>query len=157
MSDESLLRETQRAMKKSSKRLKNLLDSGEFSDFTVIVEAPSEQTQKIKVHKCVLIGFEYFRAAIFLDMKEGDVNELLIKDFEYDVVLAMVYFMYTSRVKPTMWYLAEDLLKISDKVRFLSDISASYFVQVVLLFIYFTKYGLRELADMCAKELEAEC
>lgn len=103
------------------------MDTGEMSDFKIVVEEqPSGRIHEIKVHKLVLLAYDYFKAAITCNMKEKTENKMIIKDFSFNVVTAILQFMYTSRVKPEFWVFAEDLLKASDMVRHLNPTHFSH-------------------------------
>lgn len=91
------------------------------SDFEIKVDGKS-----IKVSKAILMGqSEYFRTMIEANMSEKQGNFMQIVDFDYDVIYALVGYLYSETVEFCDVDFALHLLGASEK------------------------YGLQELKDKC--------
>jgi BTB/POZ domain len=80
---------------------KQLLSSGEYSDFTIVVSHKEDKESKeFAVHKCVLAAQSSVFAAIFNnDMKEKQTGKMEIDNFAADTVEGMLQFIYTGQLK----------------------------------------------------------
>lgn len=91
----------------------NLLESQLYTDFTIKVGA-----QSIGVHRAIIATRSAVLAAMFTsDMSEQCKNVQEIPDFEFDVVLEMLKFIYTgcSKAVSSSESFAWDLLRCADK------------------------------------------
>ncbi|XP_017464240.1 PREDICTED: speckle-type POZ protein-like, partial [Rhagoletis zephyria] len=90
---------------------KSLLDSGELSDFTIVVG-----TTEIPVHKCVLSAHSPFFKAMFSHdcTKEAQEKKVIIPDVSIDAMKDFLQFIYTG-VKPQNGSLSPELLTLADK------------------------------------------
>lgn len=105
----------------------NLLESQLYTDFTIKVGE-----QSIGVHRAILATRSDVLAAMFAHkMSENSQNVQEITDFEFDVVLEMLKFIYTGSAKAVSQseQFAWDLLRCAEK------------------------YQLHELKTVCEKEL----
>ncbi len=74
-----------------------LLESGEFSDITLVVRGST-----FKTHKLILSArSEVFRKMLSSDMLESSSNEIKIDDLDADTVQKMLSFMYTGTLPNT--------------------------------------------------------
>jgi BTB/POZ domain/Leucine rich repeat len=72
--------------------LKELWDTGRYSDFTII--GGSGKIKEFKMHKCVLA----VQSSVFAALFEKCLSELKITDFSADVIRAMLHFIYTGTI-----------------------------------------------------------
>lgn len=95
----------------------NILNSGIFSDFKIIVKYPEDSEPKIiSAHKAVLNHISYFKTIFNNEQyKENENSQLIIIDFEYAVIFEMLRFIYSAKVYHLHLY-AVDLLRASEKV-----------------------------------------
>lgn len=75
-----------------TKDLENLFRSGKHSDFTLIVEG-----RELKAHRAILAS----RSPVFAAMMEPHTAEaqnsrVVLKDIEYEVVQALLFYIYTG-------------------------------------------------------------
>ncbi|XP_017462897.1 PREDICTED: speckle-type POZ protein-like B, partial [Rhagoletis zephyria] len=89
---------------------KSLLDSGEFSDFTVVIGST-----EIPVHKIILSAHSpIFKAMFSMHTKESQENKVDISDVSVDVMKDFLQFIYTG-VAPEDDRLSLELLTLADK------------------------------------------
>ncbi|XP_017462529.1 PREDICTED: speckle-type POZ protein-like B, partial [Rhagoletis zephyria] len=89
---------------------KSLLDSGEFSDFTVVIGST-----EIPVHKIILSAHSpIFKAMFSMHTKESQENKVDIPDASVDVMKDFLLFIYTG-VTPEGDRLSLELLTLADK------------------------------------------
>jgi len=107
----------------------DLLDSGNYSDFTIIVGEAN-----IKAHKCILAQqSEYFRAMFECGMKEATNSEMVVKDFSSAVVSTALRFLYTGCMHKSFNHCrAVELLPLADM------------------------YQLSNLEEVCIKEIKKD-
>ncbi|KAH9397822.1 hypothetical protein TYRP_004149 [Tyrophagus putrescentiae] len=86
---------------------KSLLDSGELSDFTIVVG-----TTEIPVHKCVLSAHSPFFKAMFSHdcTKEAQEKKVIIPDVSIDAMKDFLQFIYTGYQVGDLKYLCADYL-----------------------------------------------
>ena len=92
--------------------LNELLENGNFSDFTLIVG-----DQRFPVHKSMLAARSPVFAAMFghHEMEESKQGEATIKDLEPEVLKEMLKYIYTGKVTQ-LESMADELLAAADKV-----------------------------------------
>ena len=103
-----------------------LLESGEFSDITLVV-----RDRTFAAHKLILSArSEVFRKMLSSDMQESSSNEVKIEDLDADTVQKMLSFMYTG----TLPNIKES--KDTDKLLYAAE-----------------KYQLEHLKNICSNKL----
>ncbi|XP_005188862.2 speckle-type POZ protein-like [Musca domestica] len=92
-------------------RMAKLLDSGKFSDVTLVV-----QGEELYAHKAILSLRSSVFSAMFEHetMTENETNQILINDFEPVVIKEMLIFMYSDSA-PNIEGMAGELLAAADK------------------------------------------
>ncbi|KAF1766545.1 hypothetical protein GCK72_006502 [Caenorhabditis remanei] len=93
-----------------TKDLENLFRSGKHSDFTFIVEG-----RELRAHRAILAA----RSPVFAAMMESHTSEsqnsrVIMEDLEYDVVEALLYYIYTGTC-PNMGSHALEILAAADR------------------------------------------
>ncbi|KAG4070798.1 hypothetical protein HA402_011024 [Bradysia odoriphaga] len=111
-SDDSNSPEVKAFRKLISENVATLFGSDLFSDLTIVVGE-----KMIKAHKICLAckgGSPVFKAMLSTDWTESDKSIVHIKDFDYETVMQMLEFVYTSRA-PKISDMADRLLEIAEK------------------------------------------
>lgn len=88
-----------------------LLETGKFSDITLIVE-----DREFYVHKAILSMRSEVFAAMFehKTLAENQKNQIIIEDFDYPVIKELLTFIYCNR-SPNIDEMAAELLPVADK------------------------------------------
>nr|XP_029723524.1 speckle-type POZ protein-like isoform X2 [Aedes albopictus] len=87
-----------------------MLTDEKYTDVTVVVGE-----RQIRAHKVMLAGHSpVFEAMLEADMQESSQNVIKIDDFDYEVVLEMMTYIY-SNSSPNIENLAGSLLRAADK------------------------------------------
>lgn len=102
----------------------DLLNNSEFSDVYLICEGKTLEANKYILSK----NSSVFAAMFGTEMKEKQENTFVINDIKYDVLVEMIRFVYTRKVK-NIEILVGELATAADK------------------------YALEELKDMCEKTM----
>lgn len=91
-------------------KLENLMNDKEYSDVSFLVDGKS-----FKAHKCILARESpVFDAMFKTDMKEKQLNEVVIEDIGSDVFEEMLRYVYVGEVND-IDLIAGDLLAAADK------------------------------------------
>ncbi|XP_061386077.1 speckle-type POZ protein-like [Musca vetustissima] len=92
-------------------RMATLLNTGKFSDVTLVVKG-----EELYAHKAILSLRSSVFAAMFdhESMTENKTNQILINDFEPDVIKEMLTYMYSDGA-PNIHSMAGELLAAADK------------------------------------------
>lgn len=119
------------------KRKMDLFAVEDLKDFVIYVGK-----QEIKVHKLMLIGSSsVFKAMLKLHCKESIEKKLLIKDFEYSVVMNAIYFIYDNVVDENMSVSAiMELYRFADKYDLLNKVCLHLFIQNCCIVHFLGKY-----------------
>ncbi|KAJ8675313.1 hypothetical protein QAD02_011099 [Eretmocerus hayati] len=80
-----------------------------FSDVKIIVK-----DKTIHAHKLLLSDYDVFVAMFEHDMREKKENVIHIEDFEFEVILELIRFIYTGKVH-NIGRIVQDLLIAADK------------------------------------------
>lgn len=62
-------------------------------------------------------GSPVFKAMLEADCKESNQSIIRIDDFDYDIVMQMLEYVYTSKA-PKIYEMADKLLTIAEKVQY---------------------------------------
>lgn len=104
-----------RAVKILSKQQGKLLESGQDSDVTLLVDG-----KELRAHKALLrAASPVFDAMLSSLYTEGQRSQVVISDLSVEVVQAMLEFIYTAKTEK-MFRLDGKLLEAADKVGFIS-------------------------------------
>ena len=87
-----------------------LLETGNFSDFTIVVD-----TRKIKVHKCVLANRSLFFEELFANEGLEVLSELEVKEFSGRTVDDVLHFLYFGSI--TEIFNAMELFGLATKLK----------------------------------------
>lgn len=94
--------------------LDDLLESGLDSDLKILCTMGGE-TKEINVHKLILSRIPHFKIMLEGKFAESQENQIIISDFEYDVIKEMIRYIYTTNVD-NIRNLANKLLVAAEKV-----------------------------------------
>lgn len=120
-----------------------LVNSSLFSDFQITVN-DNGKSKDIYCHKSILWQrWAYFRLIYGNEYTENAENKLNIIDFSYDVMVEVMRFVYTAKVRRLETF-NKELLKAADKVLFhlqsfkikIGIISTSVYLNYSFVFLY---------------------
>eukprot|EP00092_Neocalanus_flemingeri_P017598 GFUD01019040.1.p1 GENE.GFUD01019040.1~~GFUD01019040.1.p1 ORF type:complete len:332 (+),score=70.01 GFUD01019040.1:110-1105(+) len=137
-----------------------------FEDFLSLLEDSTSsdlmiqnQGEQINVHRAILSARSpVFRAMLRNDMKEKKTGIIEIKDFEMDVIKAMVHYIYTARIDENFDDL-KTLAKIGEKyeIQSLVDICCKLLISsisssnVVDLGVFAETYSFQAVLEKCSE------
>ncbi|KAG4070906.1 hypothetical protein HA402_011132 [Bradysia odoriphaga] len=110
LSDDSNSPDVKAFRKLVCENFSSLFGNNQFTDLRIIVD-----NKTIKVHKiCLICHSPVFKTMLSTDWEESSTNEIRINDFNYETVMQMIEFMYTSKASK-LAEMPESILEISQK------------------------------------------
>lgn len=118
-------------------KMKSLLESGEFSDVTLVVGHPEQNKKELKVHRLLLSAFSPVFAAMFshTETKEALEKRVVIEDVSAEAMEQFLMYIYTGKYKFDIKENEKPLLEflaVVDKVS-----KFVYYLQVLVIFLFF--------------------
>ncbi|UJR38834.1 hypothetical protein I4U23_031499 [Adineta vaga] len=137
-----------------------ILNSQRHCDFVIKV-----QDKCFNVHKCVLsTHWPHFVTLLESEMSEAKSGTIIIKDENFDLIEAMIYYIYTGTSNVTDVNMALELITVSDKYNLidLKTKSLQFVIkkmneQCVVKALFKAKlHGLNDLLEACINCLKKD-